>query len=76
MAAIRIGVVDFLVVLHDVPVFRIIVAVDAFLESAANLAPLLLIDVLVDLGLQPIQLTLGDPLEKLTSRDLGGGGHC
>ncbi len=73
---ISIGAVDFLVVLNDVPASGIIVTIDAFVESPGNLSPPLLIDVLVDLGLQPTEFAFGDLLENLASHDLGGGGHC
>ncbi len=76
LSRISIAAVDFLVVLNDLPAGGIVVTIDAFLESAANLPPPLLIDVLVDLGLQPIEFAFGDHLENLASHDLGGGGHC
>jgi hypothetical protein len=62
-------------VLHDVPSGRIIVVVDAFVESAGNLAPPLLVDILRDLGLQPMEFAFGDLLENLASNDLGGDHH-
>jgi len=70
---IRIGAVDLLVVLHDVSAGRIIITVDALLESPGNLISPFLIDVILDLGLQPTQLTLGNLLKNLASHDLGAG---
>ncbi len=72
LVRVRIGAVHILVVLQDATPGRII---DAHFESAGNLAPPFLIDVLIDLGLQPMQLAFWNLLEGLASHNLGRGHH-